>query len=140
MEFNINSYVSVENIFFGEKRDEVRNKLKVSYDSFFKTDESKVETDAFDELGVHVYYDNDILVEAVELFEPSNPKHGNIELLNLPYTQILRYFKNIDSGLEEFDSGFTSFKYGIGVYAPFKDEEPHLECESVIVFKEGYYS
>ena len=40
--------------------------------------------------------------------------------------------------IEEDNTGFTEYKYGIGVYAPDKDEDVCYP-ESVIVFKKGYY-
>ena len=40
--------------------------------------------------------------------------------------------------IEEDNTGFTEYKYGIGVYAPDKDETVCYP-ESVIVFKKGYY-
>lgn len=43
-----------------------------------------------------------------------------------------------DASLEIDASGLTSYQYGIGVYTP--SIEVDLEIESLIVFKEDYYS
>ena len=48
------------------------------------------------------------------------------------------FFNNIDS-VKKDETGFTSNKYGIGIYAPNKDWELDCKIEAVIVFKKGYY-
>lgn len=50
------------------------------------------------------------------------------------YDEICGLFDDI----EEDNTGFTEYKYGIGVYAPDKDETVCYP-ESVIVFKKEYY-
>jgi len=139
MEFLITPYVSAGIIALGDVRETVRAKLMVPYESFYKTGSSKVETDAFDEIGVHVYYDKDYRVEVVELFEPAVPMFKNTNLLGTPYSQLLELFSTIDGNLGENDSGLTSYEQGIGLYAPYKEDEPNLNCEGIIVFKKGYY-
>jgi len=44
-----------------------------------------------------------------------------------------------DSDIEQTDDSLTSYKLGIGVYAPDADENPNLPPESVIAFEKGYY-
>lgn len=44
-----------------------------------------------------------------------------------------------DSDIEETDDGLTSYKLGIGIYAPDVDEKPSLTPESVIAFAKDYY-
>ncbi|MDP4145812.1 MAG: hypothetical protein Q8936_15205 [Bacillota bacterium] len=39
----------------------------------------------------------------------------------------------------ENDCGFTSHKFGIGIYAPFAQDKPGEPVEGVIVFAKGYY-
>jgi hypothetical protein len=60
-------------------------------------------------------------------------------LFEMSYKDMHDWFMNIDPQIKEDDYGFISIKFGIGTYAPDKDEEPELPCESITAFKMGYY-
>ncbi|MFZ4740696.1 MAG: hypothetical protein ACOYLE_05990 [Bacteroidales bacterium] len=139
MNYIIKSYQNIGNIYLKETRDNIRNKFKNEFDVFVKTQFDKNSTDIFTKYGLIVYYDENNLCEAVEIVKPANPLLNNIELLNMPYIEIFKFFKLIDDSIIEDDSGFTSNKLGFGIYAPNKDIDPIKNPESVIVFIEGYY-
>lgn len=55
------------------------------------------------------------------------------------YSEALDYVKTYDVDLHCELDGFTSYKYGFGVYAPVAFMEPEEPVQSVIVFERGYY-
>lgn len=71
--------------------------------------------------------------------QPANPTLFTIKLLNLSYELVEEQLAEWDDELEITTTGFTSYKFGIGAYAPGKDNVLNETIESVIVFKKGYY-
>lgn len=61
-----------------------------------------------------------------------------ISFFDKKYIDVEIAFRNIDSDIEIDEVGFNSNKFGIGVYAPNKDDSDS-EIESVIIFRKGYY-
>lgn len=137
MEFVITTYSTVGPIAFGDERESVRSKLNAVFEAFKK---GGSDVDGFNNLGIHVHYDSSLRVEAIEFFRPAIPRFRGIDLLSVPYNELVEKMRLFDKDVEEEDAGFTSYMEGIGGYAPFKDEEPHLVCEAVIAFKKNYYS
>lgn len=60
-------------------------------------------------------------------------------LIGKPYSEVESLFKSIDNTTEIDSSGLVSYQFGIGVYAPFAEEEPNKPVEAVIIFEKGYY-
>ena len=73
MDWVIRSYDGVGPVRLGMGFTAVRFALRSRVETFMKTPDSERPTDAFDELGVHVYYDRDGDCEAVELASPATP-------------------------------------------------------------------
>ena len=139
MKIEIKPYKGFNQIEFGLGRDQIRVLLDDEVDTFYRTENSKVATDSFDNLGIFANYDEDDHSEAFEFSNPSEPWFLKKRLLGIPYNELLNWFNELDSEIDEFDVGFTSFKYGIGFYASDKENEPHLPCEGIIIFKRSYY-
>lgn len=139
MKFEIYSYKGFDQIEFGFSREEVRKLIDDEVNSFYRTQTSKVATDSFDNLGIFANYDESYHCEAIEFSHPAEPFYFKKDLFAIPYKDLLNWFYEMDNDIEEFDVGFTSYKLGIGFYAPEKEENPNLPCEGVIIFKEGYY-
>lgn len=99
--------------------------MRNSYDNTGETEEYK---DFF------VCYDEDERCEAIEFFELADLIFSGKAVFTGTYDEIRELFDDI----EEDNTGFTEYKYGIGVYAPDKDKTVCYP-ESVIVFKKGYY-
>jgi hypothetical protein len=137
MNFEIVPYVGIGCIKFGMKREEVRKCFDNQYEEFKKTPFSETLTDDFG--GCHVFYKKQDTCEAIECFEESNVMMDGKKIIGMPYAEIKAMFEEIDNSLEFNDAGFTSFKYGTGVYAPFAQDRPSEPVESVIVFEKGYY-
>lgn len=139
MDFPIRPYKGVGPIDFGMTPDEVRRALKAKVRSFLKTPKSVMPTDAFEKLGIYVYYKRPGHYEAVEFAGPASPTLEGKQLLGRPYTQVLNDLKELDSNLKFDDAGFRSEKFGVGIYAPYANDEPDEPVEGVIVFERGYY-
>jgi hypothetical protein len=139
MDYTITPFKSLGNISLGLHRKEIRKLLKQPYIEFYRNEFSKMSIDFFEGLGLLINYDEKLLCEAVELVQPANPTLFTVKLLNIPYESAEEQIGEWDEELEIRNTGFTSYKFGVGAYAPNKDEYPYEAIESVIVFKKGYY-
>lgn len=53
----------------GMTRDDSRSALESPFDEFLKSPDSAIPTDAYDDLGLHVYFDNALKVVGVEFLK-----------------------------------------------------------------------
>ena len=124
---------------FGMTSDSVRKKFGVSFKSFKRTKESIYPCDYYENLGVFIYYKEPYVVEAIEFATPAKPTFDGKNLLDMTYEKLKKFLLTYDENLEiEIDS-LTSYKLGIGIYAPNAEESSKSPIESVIVFDEDYY-
>jgi hypothetical protein len=138
MKFNIFPYVGVTSLKFGMTREEVRQQLKSQVNTFVRHKGSEPE-DHFDDIGVFVYYNKKQKCCAIEMFPPAFPVFHELNLLDEHFTDLRKYFTNIDPDTKVDEDGLTTYKCGIGLYVPnLKDGEDQL-AESIIVFEKGYY-
>src|SRR5262245_58298124 len=63
-------FQSIGTLSFGDSRKVARAKLASTFSTFQKGD-GPTETDAFDDLGLHLYYDEEGRLEFVEAFDPA---------------------------------------------------------------------
>jgi hypothetical protein len=139
MDIEIKPLQGVAGINFGSPIDTVRKYFGVDYKSFRRAPTSVMPCDYFEPLGVFAYYALPGLLEAIEFVLPANPGFMKINFLETPFEEIKKILLAHDPDLEQSDDGLTSYKLGIGVYAPDADENPNLPPESVIAFEKGYY-
>jgi hypothetical protein len=139
MKLEIQPYVGVGPIKFGMTIDEVRKVTGEKPKPFRKTPDDVIPTDAFDELGLHIFYKEPGICEAVEMALAADPTFQGQHLIERSFSQILSWLQTIDDAIKVDESGLTSFKFGIGVYAPEAAEQPDAPVEAVIVFEKGYY-
>lgn len=142
MKFVISPYIGAGEIKLLMSRVEIRSILTIesAYEEFYRTTQSKVSSDHFKKIGLVANYDENNLCDSLEFYSPAKLIFSEIDLLEMSYKGIFNYFKKNDQEIEEDDSGFTSYKYGIGIYAPYKTDDPLEKIESVIIFKRNYYS
>ncbi|MBP7516013.1 MAG: hypothetical protein KA791_15805 [Flavobacteriales bacterium] len=133
-------HLGIGPIRFGMNVNESRSVLGSGFAPFMKSPASVHPTDAYDALGMHIYYDTAGLCEAIELFPPAVVRLESFNLLALGYGALLAFCLSHDHDLIEDEVGFTSHVLGLGVYAPDGKEDPTSLCESIIVFRQGYYS
>jgi hypothetical protein len=139
MRFEIIPYKSVGDILFGQSREKIRELLNQQYTEFYRSEFSKIPTDSFNDSGLLISYDENFNCEAIEMTLTANPVFLDRALLKESYSALLKWLLRLEANLEEDDAGFTSHKFGFGVYAPNKEDEPDGCCEGVIAFKKGYY-
>jgi hypothetical protein len=119
--------------------EQVRSTLGKDFQTFQKTPAAPMPTDAFDQVGIHVFYKATGHCEAIELFPPADPIFQGKSMIGQPFSAIRDWFQSLDSDLELDETGLISKKLGIGLYAPFAEDAPEEPIESVIIFEEGYY-
>jgi hypothetical protein len=136
---DIRTHIGLGPVTFGMTRDEVAHAMGALPRRFKKTVACTTLTDAFDPLGVQVFYDADDRVEALEVFAPSRPSFGDLDLFSTSYKDLIDLARAQDPDLQEDELGFTSNALGFGVYAEHKDTDPERPSEGVIVFRKGYY-
>lgn len=137
MEFLIEPYVGVGTIKLGMNQKDIQEVLNEEPRRFKKFQDDEYETEAYEYF--YVYYKNPGICEAIEFFSPAKVILNGITLLELPYKDIEEYFLKIDKDVEIEETGLTSYKYGVGIYAPYALDEPLEKAEGVIVFEKEYY-
>ena len=137
MNFEIVPYVGAGCIKLGMERAEIRKCFNNIYRESKKSSSTGNTSDVFD--CCYVYYKEQDTCEAIEFFGEAQATIDGKIMLGEPYSRVKNMFEAIDNSISFGDSGFTSFKYGVGVYAPFAQDEPDEPVESVIVFEKGYY-
>lgn len=135
----IEPYVGIGPVKLGMSVSEVRGVLKGEVDSYMKSDSDALPSDAFDSVGVHVYYKPPGVCEAVEVASPAVPIFRGRPLLDRHFDEVRKWFEEMDGAVELDESGLTSYKFGIGLYAPGANAAGSV-VETVIVFERGYYS
>lgn len=133
-------YQAVAGVQFGMTSAKVREILGNPERRFKQTPTSELETDAFDHLGIQVFYKQPGVCEAIELSAPAQPTLRGKRLVGHSFQALKEWFQAIDDSVEIDDTGLTSHRFGTGLYAPFAAISPDEPIESVIVFEKGYYS
>ena len=131
--------VGIDEIQFGMSLADARNAISSPYKSFKRTPASEHPCDFYENIGLFVYYDRSSLVEALEFCEPAQLNFKGVDLVASSFEDLVNLLKSLDQGVELEGDSFTSYSLGIGGYAPDLEENPNCACESVIVFKDGYY-
>lgn len=134
--YEIKSYQGFGDIKFGDESGVIEKIMKVKPSKFKKSYYDISETDAYEDF--FVYYDKDGKCEAIEFNSNADVIFNNILFFGKKYIDVENAFKSIDSNIIIDGVGFNSNKFGIGVYAPNKDDIAS-EIESVIIFRQGYY-
>jgi hypothetical protein len=138
-ELIIRPYEGVGPVDFGMTRQEVRQAVGSTVETFYRTQESILPTDAFDAVHMHVHYRPPDVCDLVYVFPPALVLFQGERLLNRPYAEIRAFFLEIDPDIELDGDGFTSHKFGTGIYSSLADYAPQEPVEGVAVFERGYY-
>lgn len=139
MNLEINPYVGVGPVRFGMTIQEVRDALAKRPETFRKSPNDAFPTDAFDDLGIHVSYRSPGVCDAVELALAADPTLMGRRLIERPFDELRDWLESLDDGIVVDDTGLTSFKLGLGLYAPSHQERASDSVEAIIVFERGYY-
>jgi hypothetical protein len=101
---------------FGMTEQEVHNILGNQFEKTKKSMSDGFETDMYE--GCFIYYKNPGVCQAIEFFEPTIPLLNGEKLLGRPYCEVKEIILKLDSSIQLDEDGLTSYKLGIGVYAP----------------------
>jgi hypothetical protein len=126
--------------------DEVRAAVGSVVHPFRKGSKDKWDTDAFDDLGLHVHYKDPGVCEAVVLWGATMPTWNGHPLLGRPFQEVHDLLKAADPSLRVDTDGLTSLVLGIGIYVESlvtdrvtETQDWEQDTEGVIVFEQGYY-
>lgn len=128
----ITSFVGVGIIRFGESRSVVRRLLGAPVVTFRK-DVGENETDAFNSLGLHVYYDGRDGVEYVEMFDPAMPVLNGVTFLGRVMSVVDSDLRRMGAKGRAVDVGMIYDDLGLAFTAPTGI------VEGVGAFRIGYY-
>jgi hypothetical protein len=118
---------------FGMSRQEISILLNQTPQRFKKSFLAPNETDSYDTLGFHLYYDNNDLLEFIEAFNPCGVIFRGNRFLNLELSQAITIMENLGF-TPILDSEGCDFKdVGFGLYAPLGT------VEGVSIYQKGYY-
>ena len=119
---------------FGMARTEIRTLLPYRYREFAKVIGTSQTTDAYDDPGLHLYYDDGNQLEFIEAFEPADPVFEGIHVLSPDRGAVLEQLKGLGYHARYDDGGYFLDNLGFTLYAPGET------IEAVSVFRKGYYS
>lgn len=125
-------FTSVGELNFGDNREVARNKLAAGFTTFEKG-VGENPTDAFDDLGLHLYYDDDGLLEFVESFLPARVSFRSIEFLGRNIEDVLNDMRMAGFLAEDADVGvdFTD----VGILLTVQDGL----VDGTAIHRKGYY-
>ena len=120
-------------LMFGQNRDDVRSQLGPDYVAFKKTPGASRLTDAYNRLGLHLYYDEADRLNFIEAFPPSHPTIDEVNLLGGNARSLLQKMEQRGhAGRVEGDSWFFD-DIGVALYAPGGS------VEGVSIYPPDYY-
>jgi hypothetical protein len=138
MEMIIKPREGIGLINIGMSRQQVRAELATPVQTFRRY-RSEIEVDYFVPLGIQVDYDRNDLCNFITALAAAKSTFQGWPIVGVPFADCRAWFEQLDSDLKVDDTGLTSRKLGINVYAPGAMQEPLDPVEAVCVFAEGYY-
>ena len=119
---------------FSETRAAIRALLNDPDLSFRKGSSTSTLTDAYNALGLHLFYDAQDCLEFIETFPPCNPVFEGQTFSGLPIEMVVTAMRA--RGHQPNNDGLGDYIFedlGIALYVPDED------VESVAVYRHGYY-
>lgn len=138
MSYEIVPYVGASNIRIGMSRNSVRDILGKPQKSFKKTNFDTNMTDMYADF--FLYYDELDRVEAVEFFGNIPVFFGAFNLMKTSFEILKNYFECVDDNIDIDNLGFTSYHFGISIYAPNWKENLSIRPESILIFAKDYFN
>ena len=117
---------------FGMQRATVREMLGQSREGFHKAGAPE-ETDAYDNFGFHLYYDEDDALEYMETYPPCDPVFDGIHLFHGQPSEIVQQLEGKGHRLIQDDVGYDLPDAGFGLYIPYES------IEAVSIYRRGLY-
>jgi hypothetical protein len=123
MSFELVGFGDVGSMHTGVHRDQSRAVLGDGFEEFYKAPESTVPTDAYDDLGVHVYFDEQYTVIGMEFLKWSDLRWRGQRLVGAPVLEVQQFLKEQVQALDFNSSGFEAGELGLRLYAPDMGED-----------------
>lgn len=118
----------------GMSREESRKALGDRFEAFYKAEYSTVPTDAYDDLGVHVYFDERYRVFGVEFLKWSELVWDNQKLVGENALVVRQFLAKRGEVLVFNNSGFSVTGVGLRFYVPdFGENDAIVEAVYVEV-------
>jgi len=110
-------FTSIGALTFGDTRQTARNKLASSFSTFEKIVGGS-ETDSFDDLGLHLYFNDADHLEFVEAFDPSVVTFRGLSFLGRDLASVVSDMESLGFSATESDVGVKFNEAGIALTAP----------------------
>lgn len=123
---------SIGSINFGDSKHVARQRFH-SVPTEFQKDVDEESTDAYDDYGLHLYYDCHQRVEFVEAFSPADPIFRNVKFIGRKLNEVVSDLSRLGFSSESSEMGCMMPEAGLAVIAPTGI------VEGVSVFREGYF-
>lgn len=130
--WEITSFQSVGPLQLGQPRTAIRSLLGDGFHSFQKTP-GENETDVYESLGLHLYYDDDDELELIEAFSPAEIEFEGVSLVGRNPNDVVEDLRANGYEGEQDDVGYNYDAIGIGLTVGGD------VVEGVGVFRKGYY-
>ncbi|SEA79546.1 hypothetical protein SAMN05421743_108122 [Thalassobacillus cyri] len=137
MKLDIKPYHSMGPIKLGMSRKEVRETLNLKVTEFMKDEADENTTDAFDDLGINVYYKADDTCEMIEVSSSAIPMLKHKKLIGPPLKQVKEMLRSYDPYIYLVGDILISDRLGISLYTE-DVEDDELPVEAVMLFEKGY--
>lgn len=92
------------------------------------------ENDFYEENGLIIGYDDEDLLEYIEIIPPSSAMFDGVDLLKLTPSECLKKINEMGYFSEFDDGGYNFEEIGVVLYCPFDI------VESVSLYRKGYYN
>jgi hypothetical protein len=140
MDYTIYPYEGVGPIRLGMTQQEIRTILGEPEETVKKVPSSEYPLDYYVQLGIQVFYKKPWVCDSIEMVNNAKPTFQGQSFFDRPYSDLKRWFRQIDNSVEIENSGLTSYTFGIALYAPHDEEiEPTKSVTTVFVFERGLY-
>ncbi|WP_458129248.1 hypothetical protein [Pseudomonas sp. Z2-11] len=123
MSFELLGFGDLGPVHVGMTRDQSRAILGGGFDEFFKTTDSTVPIDAYDDLGVHVYFDEGFTIIGLEFVKWSDLSWRGQRLSGADVLEVQQNLVAQGEILNFNSSGFDVDGLGLRIYAPDIGEE-----------------
>jgi len=107
-------FKSIGTLSFGDSRKVARAKLASTFSTFEKVP-GETETDSFDDLGLHLYYDDEGRLEFVEAFDPAKVVFRGISFLGREMGAVTKAMKTLGFAATVSDVGARFETAGIAL-------------------------
>jgi hypothetical protein len=129
----IKPFIGIGDIVFGKSRRTIRDNLGSDFTSFKKTSFSVNETDAYDSIGIYLYYDENDCLNFFELFPPFLVTFKGVSFFEHLETTLIQLLKDNDVNLTPNSVGYDAPDFGFRIYIN------EGKIDGVCVYKKNYY-